>query len=282
LSVDFTSFDVSVPFDVLTRIFAIMGSWFDGESFPLIRFIGEAFMRSGIYLPDVYLHGDARTGGVPSGSGLTNLVGSLVNLWVFHYAAHRDGGRVKDSLVNGDDGVYTFDGVSSIARLSEILFDELGMLVKMDPSKNLVSECQVKFLQMDHHLEYRVEGLCVGSRPVHRVLTGMTGMERRVPVKRLGLRDEPPTRWRGIFNTFRWLQQMEASANNPCFEAFVLWFWDKDEYLAEALNAIIRGDKVVDLACAMLSVGEGEESILSVRAFRSSRVVTTLRRLCGA
>jgi len=284
LSVDFTSFDVTVPFYVLNRVFSIVASWFSGESKFLIRFLAEAFMRSGIYLPSGYLHGTDRTGGIPSGSGLTNLIGSLVNLWVFHYAVFRDNrnARVEHSLVNGDDGVYTFSGVSSIKKLSEILFDELGMLVKMDPAKNLISGKHVKFLQMEHHVDYRVEGLMVGIRPVMRTLISMTGMERRVPVKRLGLRDEPPTRWSGIFNTFRWLQQMEANSNHPKFEEFVLWYWDKDEKIAEALDAIIRGDAVVEIACAMLSVEDGEGGeILSLKSFRRSKIVRKLCELCG-
>jgi len=281
LSVDFTSFDASVPFDVLTRIYAIVASWFTGESEPLVRFVAEAFMRSGIYLPDgQYYHGTERTGGVPSGSGLTNLVGSLVNLWVFHYASHRDGGRVIHSQVNGDDGIFVFKD-ALIPRVSEILLDELGMLVKMDPAKNLVSGDQVRFLQMEHHRSHRVEGLLVGSRPVSRVLVKMTGMERRVPVKRLGLRVASPVRWRGIFNTFRWLQQMEACADHPHFEGFVLWYLDQDQQIGDVLNAIIRGDAVVYEACQMLSEGEEGELRLTPSSFRKSRVVGKLCELTG-
>jgi len=283
LSVDFTQFDASVPFEVLRHVFGIMASWFTRESGAQIRFLAEAFMRTGIVLPDGYRHGDERTGGIPSGSGWTNWVDSIANLWVWHYAVHRDRpstGRVLKALVNGDDGVLCFKGISSIPRLSEILFNDLGMLVKMDPAKNLISGEHVRFLQMDHHVSYRVEGLLRGVRPVNRILPKMTGFERRLPVKRLGLRDEPPTRWRGLFNTYRWLQQMEPARYHPNFDGFMLWHHEHDRELRGCLEAIARGDKVVTIACQMTGSSDGEEQ-LTLKGLRNSEVVKRLRKLCG-
>jgi hypothetical protein len=273
LSVDFTNFDASVPFDVLTRVFAIMRSWFVKESEQHWRFVEEAFLRSGMFLPDgSFRDGTERTGGVPSGSVFTNQVDSVANFWVFNYAAHRDGGQVLRALLMGDDGVYTFRGVSRLERLSDILLDELGMVIKMDPSKNLVSKSQVRFLQNEHHAEYRVGGVSVGVRPVMRALIGMTGHERRLP-KHV---------WKGHYNTYRWLQQLEQCANHPRFEQLCLWLLENTGFtILDAVDAILRGDKEVEVANSILAVGDGDRGKLSVVGLKQSKVMKCLCHIMG-
>jgi hypothetical protein len=283
LSADFTDFDVSVPPQVTTWVFKILASWFGAEDQNLVRFIGEAFMRTGIYLPVTarnpsgYFHGDQRTGGVPSGSANTNLVDCLANLIVMHYGAIVTGGTVEQITVNGDDAVVVFKGTTA-NDVSQALEAQLGMIIKMDPSKNLVSDCHVKYLQMDHHKAGRnpANGLIEGWRPVERVLIKMTGHERRRPVKRLGLRTESPVKWSGFFNTFRWIQQMEPCSNSPLFGSQVCWFMGHDRCVEEAVIAISDGDPIVDLACAMLAHEDGDDKV-SVEAFRKSKVVA---RIC--
>jgi len=282
LSADFTDFDVSVPFDVVTRVFAVLASWFDARDQNLIRFIGEAFMRTGVFLPPTmrcpqgYRFGEERTGGVPSGSGNTNLVDTLANIMVFNYGAIVTGGSVEQIFPNGDDAVVVFKNTTA-ANVSEVLERDLGMIIKMDPSKNLVSKDHVKFLQMDHHVSYRSErGLLVGVRPVQRALIKMTGHERRRPTKHLGLRDESPVKWKGSFNTYRWIQQLEPCSTHPGFGQAVCWYMGHDRLIEEVLIAIVEGDPEVDLACSMLSSDDGD--VCSVKSFRKSKVVG---RLCA-
>jgi hypothetical protein len=285
LSADFTRFDSTVPFEVLTRVYGVVSSWFEWNAQNLIRFVGEAMMRSGIYLPPTarnpsgYFHGGERRRGISSGSALTNWIGSLTNILVFNYAAIRDGGSVEKIHVNGDDAVVLFKGTTA-ARVSEILENDLGMIIKMDPAKNLVSKSHIKFLQMDHHCDFRLGALNVGLRPFLRVFNKMTGHERRRPTKRLGTRDEAPTRWKGTFNTYRWLQQMEPCWSNDMFPNFCEWQMSKDRYLEEALIAIIEGDPEVDLALSMLASDEGEGKF-TVKSLRKSKVVAELCRQYG-
>jgi hypothetical protein len=281
-SIDFTQFDASVPPEVLSRFFGIMASWCTSESRCAINFLAEAFMRTGIILPGETLDGSQRYGGIPSGSGWTNWVGSNVNLWVMHYAAFRCGGSVCDAQVNGDDAVIVFHN-TTLESVSAVLLDELGMLIKMDPVKNLVSGFHVRFLQMEHHDEHRVGGLTVGFRPVNRILTRMTGHERRLPKKRLGLRDAPPTRWKGVFNTYRWLQQMQPARHQPKVvrDGLLLWFHDKDRVIQDVLYAIEHDLPEVYVACAMLSSSDDTVEIVSPQSFRKSWVVAGLRDLYG-
>jgi len=276
LSADFTNFDASVPNEVITRVFDVMASWFERETRPQIAFVCEAFMRSGIYLPGrdgtiEYRHGSERTGGVPSGSGLTNWIDSLANCWVFHYAAHRLGGSISRILVNGDDAVVAFHKVSDFAAVSDVMMSELGMLIKMDPDKNLVSKEAVRYLKMEHHKAFRIDGLYRGLRPLNRALIGMTGRERRVPKG-----------WHGWMNIYRWLQQIEPCMIHPGVEGFLLWFVDKTEdFLYDALRAIWRGDEEVAFACSLVSGDDEERGILSLRGLRKSKVVRRLSELCG-
>jgi hypothetical protein len=289
LSVDFSQFDATVPFDILTRVFSIIGSWFGPEDQDLIRFLGEAFMRTGFYLPvtqrcpEGYRHGDERTGGVPSGSGLTSWVDGLANMLAFHYAVRRynKASSLGTIHVCGDDGLVTFRGPCSVPALSEIMFAELGMTVKMEPGSNLVSSEQVRFLQMDHHKTVRDEktGLNRGMRPVYRAFIGMTGHERRPASRSLRRTEEPPVKWKGSFNTYRWLQQMEPCRFHPKFDNLLLQFFEWDRYLQEALDAIERGDPEVDFALAMLQSGEDET--FPVRSLRKSVVVLRLREMFG-
>jgi hypothetical protein len=282
LSLDFTQFDATVPAEVLTRFFGIMASWCTSESRCAISFLAEAFLRTGIILPDAVLSGEQRCGGIPSGSGWTNWVGSNVNLWVMHYAARRCGGSVRDMQVNGDDAVVMFHNVD-IASLAAVLLDELGMLIKMDPAKNLVSAKYVRYLQMEHHTDQREEGLVRGFRAVNRILVKMTGFERRMARKRLGTRDASPTRWRGVFNTYRWLQQMEPARYQPKVvrDGLLLWFHDKDQVIQEVLHAIEHDLPEVYVACQMLSSSDETVEAVSPRSFRKSWVVAGLRDLYG-
>jgi len=278
LSVDFTSFDASVPFEVITRVFAIIGSWFAASSKAHVDFVAEAFMRSGSFAPVTYYHGTERTCGIPSGSALTSPVGGLCNLWVFHYAAFRSkkGGRMKSACVAGDDGVMTFSGIDSIDSLSRVLLHDLGMVVKMEPSKNLVARDQVKFLQMDHHLGYRVKGICVGVRPVLRALIGMTGHERAPKQRKCYADDGTLLQWEGAYNTYRWLQQLESCRFHPGVRELAHWYRAQDDMLDDALEAIRAGSDVVRVAAALLNDDGDDLGKLSVKSLQQSVIVKLL------
>jgi hypothetical protein len=285
LSADFTDFDVSVPFQVLNWAFKVLAACFVSGDQDLIRFTAEAFMRTGVFLPatprcpEGIRWGEERTGGVPSGSGNTNLIDTIVNMIVFHYGAIVTGGSVEQIFANGDDAVVVLKGTNA-ASVSEVLGEQLGMIIKMDPSKNLVSKNHVKFLQMDHHSTVRdVRGLHCGIRPVERALIKMTGHERRLARKHLGTRDASPVRWSGAFNTFRWIQQLEPCSTHQGFEGAVSWYVGHDRFVGDIIEAIRCGDRIVDDACAYLSGEDGGE--VSVKSFRNSVVVAKACELFG-
>jgi len=224
LSLDFSNFDASVPNEVLTRQFAILCSWFEPAAIPVIRFVEKSFMRAGIFVPQsngdgfILKSGQDRCGGIPSGSVLTNLIGSMVNIWAMAYASHRCGLQFTDLQVQGDDGVYAFRGYPDIGALSSVLLEDLGMVMHVD--KNFVASREIHFLQNVHRKSYIVGGLNVGVRPLMRVLNSMMSYERFTPG------------WNGYLDSIRWVQQLDNAYRHPCFKAFAGWLVSQDKYLS--------------------------------------------------
>jgi len=229
LSLDFSNFDASVPNEVLTRQFKILTNWFIPEATALIRLIERAFMRTGVIVPSAdgtyEFKGVDRRGGIPSGSVLTNLVGSMVNIWAIAYASVRCGETITDLLVQGDDGVYQFGRWPDVGALSQVLLEDLGM--EMHVEKNFVDDGEIHFLQNIHRRSYIVRGLNVGVRPIMRILAGMLGYERFTPG------------WNGYLDSIRWIQQIDNALRHPCFGAFVEWLSCHDRNLHMPVAEII-------------------------------------------
>jgi hypothetical protein len=260
ISVDYTNFDASVPREVLIEVFMIIKSWFTVESAPLVDFLLDYFMECPLIVPGcVYKE---RTGGIPSGSVLTNLVGSLANLWSFFYAVHRSTGSVQDFQVQGDDGVYCVKGIKDQVQLAEVLANELGMVLSTE--KNLIGWREVHFLQNVYRTSYKnSNGLGVGVRPLMRVLNGMLSYERF------------KTNWSGYLDTLRWFQQLENARWHPCFKSAVLWLMERDKYATEPLDIIIEGAGA-ELASLKLDNPYCKTSIMDLKW---SHVVSTIEEL---
>lgn len=284
LSLDFSNFDATVPFEVIDRVFTILRRWFVPAARPLITFCQESFKRSGIIVPGAYREGAARLGGIPSGSVMTNLIGSLVNLWVIAYSAHRCGGRIVDATVQGDDGLYRFRGIHDVKPLADVLYSELGMVMSTDHMKSLYSDRDVHYLQMVHSRDYVRGGLCVGVRPLMHVLNGALSRES-MQVKK-GKPGVNPTElsdgWNGLFHTVRWLQQWENASYHPKFDEACKWLYSKDLNLPIVMDAILRNDDAF-LAAAEKALSNGSSSYgkVPVRSLLWSRVVAVLSELMG-
>jgi len=271
LSLDFSQFDAHVPFEVIRHVYAIMSSWFEDEYSNLFNFLLTGFLHSGLLCPPPHNYVE-RLRGVPSGSVLTNMVDSLVNLWVMAYATAllKGGVKILAAMSQGDDGVYAFSGNPDYNALSRILLDELGMTIKMTPNKNLVSNQEVMYLQNIHRKDYAPGGVFVGVRPVQRAVCNMMSHEH-APSQKAG-----PDGWMVKYNTYRNLQQVNNAANHPRFEGFCLWHWHRDEYLKIALKKILLRDEEVFKANRLLDVGLGERGKLPVLELAKSPVVAML------
>jgi len=263
LSVDFKAFDASVPRVVINACFDQLTEWFAPSAHQLIRFLQRHFNEVGIMTPEGLRSG--RTGGIPSGAVLTNLIGSLANMWVMHYASSALDISVKECQVQGDDGVYVFKQGVNTQHLSLILHEHFGMTLSVD--KSLSAGREVHFLQNVHRSSYRDRfGVCAGVRPIMRVLNGMMSYEKF----RMG--------WTPEMNTLRWMQQMEAASAHPCFEAFVDWFSTADEMAKIPLEDLIRRSGGIEAVVSVLGGGAYQNRV-QVEDLGKSRVVHMLRKL---
>lgn len=222
LSIDFQNFDATVPAHTIHCVFGLIQRLFDFEckvSGRLLRYAEEHFLTSPLVTPTGLLTG--RTMGIPSGSNFTNLVGSLANIWVVAYGAHRLGYGIADCTVQGDDGVFVFRnnfGIRpiSIAELADVIHSDLGM--RMHPDKQFYAPNEVHFLQNVHRKSYTDGGLCVGIRPIMRVLGGMLSYDRHV------------SGWNGYLDTIRWWQQLENASAHPKFRNICAWLLARDKH----------------------------------------------------
>jgi len=235
VSVDFSNFDASIPSEVIKRVFGIIRGWFHRSWHPHIEYLQKVFCGCGIIIPHrekqwEILGGEFRGGGVPSGSVLTNLIDSLVNLWVVTYAAACDGGVVTHAIPQGDDGVFRFVGTTA-EKVSKRLLSDLGMVLSVE--KSLVSSSEVHFLQNVHHKEYDINGVLVGVRPLMRVLNGMMSYE------------DINRRWedKELFDGFRWLQQLQNASAHPSFESACEWLYNRAEpSVNRVLECVLSGN----------------------------------------
>lgn len=219
LSVDFSGFDASVPAMLIEGAFWLIRRMFDANALSQINFVEDRFMHIDLFTPEGIW--SDRSAGVPSGSGLTNLVDSLIQIIIWYYYALTTGNRIRGLTVQGDDGVVSFDGPWSLDEIIDHIRETWGMRVSDD--KGGVSTSSVNFLQNIHLINYRPDGLSRHVRPIERVLNGMMSYERL-------------TRgWNGYMDTLRWWQQAENAEWHPKFNTLVNFLWEHDKY-SRSLN----------------------------------------------
>jgi len=256
LSLDFKNFDASVPNEVIDCVFDRIEEVFEPSAAPLINFIREGFKRTGIFVPgkDQYLGGEYRLGGIPSGHKLTSLIGGYVNYWVMHYCAARAGGSVARMVMCGDDGVVIFSHVESHDQIKYYALKDLGMLI--DSDKTASSYDEVKFLQMIHHRRYRRNGVCIGVRPIMRVLNGMMGRESPLPPPPEDI-DMGIDEWLALLDSIRWIQQVDNASAHPRWPILAKWLLDTDGGIVNALMRFVRNDhRILAAAGAVLTTGD--------------------------
>lgn len=223
LSVDFSGFDASVNEILIHRVFDIIRNWFSTREIRLIDYVENVFLTTGLLTPEGILVD--RHGGVPSGSGLTNLIDSLVQLLAFHYFASLRRNEVMISTVQGDDGVYSFTRRWELEDVQYVL-GNLGLKVSSD--KGGVSRDRVYYLQNVHSKDYRIDGVSVGVRPAFKVLNGMLSYERF------------HKHWEAADDTLRWRQQLFAAFRHPAFVKLVGWLYDNDRLSNLTIKQLVK------------------------------------------
>jgi hypothetical protein len=266
LSVDFSGYDASVPKVLIHECFNVLRDWFDDSAFSLINFVEYAFTEIQLLTPGGLYGG--RDGAIPSGSGLTNLIGSLVQKLAFYYVSYRLKLLIRKHLTQGDDGVVLFDRPWLLEDVSDVML-ELNLKVSAD--KGGVSRERVYFLQNVHSTDYRWNGATVGVRPFFKVLNGALSYER--------FREKG--KWVPADDSFRWLQQWEAARYHPKFPEAVslLYKWDRYLQMYSIRELLNKAGGMRELKSVLENKGfpYGKEGLGGIHDFRVVRELQDIK-----
>jgi len=242
---DADSFDSSCSEPLIRAIFRLLKYWFQPEDAPLLDILCDALTQSGLmYAPGRVMSG--RAGSMPSGSGFTNMIDCLIHSLSFRVTredvikdyirkrndVRRREGRASlsrqtiktictdirnssESVVMGDDGVWF---------LKKLTFDVLqnsqaSMGFRCSSGKNTFRTDYVSFCQMHFVWDARdSDEIVKGVRSLNRGLNSMMSYERRSSFMR-----DP------LYDSCRWLTQLEECKYHPKFKSFVRFIMGKDE-----------------------------------------------------
>jgi hypothetical protein len=219
ISMDYSGFDSSLSKGLLDVVDDILSSWFQEPGSSRIFLLGMISNTVPIVVPWEVLSG--RNGGMPSGSVLTNLRDTIVNLVAGEYVGVRCNSSLANFEVLGDDSVFVFHNDMDIGNL-ETITRELGL--ETNPTKQFISRTGCHYLQRWHSLDYQVDGVSRGCRSPYRAISGMLSYERR----RSG--------WNKYLDSARWIMQSENVKNDPRFERFVKWWSSGDGVLSSGID----------------------------------------------
>lgn len=243
LSIDFSSFDKTATGFLIHAAFDLLRGCFRRAYWDRIDWLERQFLTVGLVTPDGVIVG--RSGGVPSGSSLTNLVDCLIHWLIYEEVALMLGVRPLGSTFMGDDGVWEFAPQPPVSEIAEAI-QSLGMLANSE--KQVVAKGRAHYLQRWHSLEYEREGLLRGIRPTMRTLGSAMSFEHRYN----------PTEWNPWMHTVRWIMQWENNRWHPNFLAFCAFLRSGDDYLR----------KGIDPALAVYRAG-GEDKVKSLLRLES-------------
>jgi hypothetical protein len=264
-SIDFGGFDKTAEHTLITFGFALWREWFTRGSKRLIDYIEDRFINIPLLHPDGIWEGRH---GVPSGSGLTNQMDSIIQWLLAEYCAIKLGARMHGILLQGDDGVWAWRDKVKLTQVQDLV-SRFGMFLNTD--KGGISKDVVYYLQNVHMRYHMADGLCVGVRPLCRTLSGLTGFETP--------RDKD---WRPVDTTFRWIQQVEACREHPELQVLVklLLQWDRLIRENDIRTLVIMAGGIDELEARQRSKGfpYGKYPLSGIFQFTTVKMIEELKR----
>ena len=147
VGIDYSQFDSSVPSSLIYSIFGELEKLFgygdDLEKDYLSRLfakIANGFIHTNIMMPDGKLYQKHR--GIPSGSQLTSIIGSLANLSMLRYYAIVKNIKME-SFVLGDDSATFTNSKIYLEDVSKFMFSTFGMKVSVEKSSIRTKDVEV-------------------------------------------------------------------------------------------------------------------------------------------
>lgn len=258
-SVDVSGFDQSVGESLLMHVWEWIQTWVL-ESGPLVRILQETTANIGLVTPLGIER--SRGHGIPSGSGLTSLLGTLAMRLVVFAVARWLGTEVVSSIHMGDDALILFKDRVTPEQLADA-FKVFGLKYNAPKSGAAVGTCH--FLQRWYSYEYRIDGVCRGVRSINRTITGLSGYERF------------HREWSPYLDAVRWVSQAENCRWHPNFKRFVEWIIAGVPLLQSdmPMSEIVRragGAEEVSSRLGFRSYGTGRADPVGINKFEFTRI----------
>lgn len=170
-------------------------------------------------IPLAYDFGKIRYGkhGMGSGSGGTNADETLVHRALQYEAALNNSSKLNTySQCLGDDGVLTYPGIT----VEDVIRSYTAHGLEMNESKQYVSTQDCVYLRRWHHVDYRVNNVCVGVYSTYRALGRLMEQERYYD----------PDVWSAKMVALRQLSIIENVKYHPLKEQFADFCMARDKY----------------------------------------------------
>lgn len=155
--------------------------------------------------------------GMGSGSGGTNADETLLHRALQHEAALKQHQVLNpNSMCLGDDGILSYPGITA----KDVTESYSAHGLDMNPEKQEESAQFCTYLRRWHHVDYRVDDICVGVYPTMRALGRLCMQERYYD----------PEVWGSKMVALRELSILENCKWHPLKEEFVEFCMKKDKF----------------------------------------------------
>lgn len=170
-------------------------------------------------IPLAYDYGKIRRGlhGMGSGSGGTNFDETLTHRALQYEVAQKHGARLNPhSMCLGDDGILTYPGIT----VDDVVESYSSHGQECNTEKQYASTTDCTYLRRWHHVDYRVDGVCVGVYSTYRALGRLMYQERYYD----------PEDWGPKQVALRQLSIIENCKYHPLREEFAQFCMKRDKY----------------------------------------------------
>jgi hypothetical protein len=234
LSGDVSNFDATLPPRIILDVGKILGTWIKGHSRLVENLVYTMVNRAWLITPTQLV--TPRPSSLKSGSGCTNLIGSLCNMAIQFYGEEAGLYKIDNLAVLGDD--FVIDGPSCSADTTAEAFKHFGM--ESHPDKQFVHKRSLAYLKRVHYF-----GRPGGIASVFRTLGSVLSLERL---------QYHPEDWNDMSYIVRALSQLQNAVFSPWFTELVNYVKSGDKYQL--------GAEITDPSQILKSAGQsGQEMV---------------------
>lgn len=254
ISGDIEGFDSSVGKDLQNSAFTEFKSYFQSQYNSEIDEIANRFLTLPFVTPDGVWVGEH---GIPSGSNLTGIIGSMVNRQVSQHPSEL-------SQFLGDD-------FALVAKTSDEVFSKYsGCGLKLNETKTLVKPYGFVYLQKLHHADYVVDGEYKGIYPTFR------GLNRLCFPEYFSYFNDYDLDGKSYF-AIRSLSILENSKYHPLFEEYVKFWMRYDKYIVPSNSSIRSFAKMTEEKLGSVgTTNQYGDKISGIRSFKSYQLAVSL------